>query len=134
MVASSKTKTVPLEDDEAKAFHQYLELKHIPHHHHANEGGYGNQQARIRGIKAKAMGQSKGFWDYSVFVPVKGITGTVDAYEQVMIEMKRQKGGVVSPEQRIWQHIYEKSGIKCKICKGCEEAIQFIEEIKGGIR
>ena len=127
-------KIIPLEDDESKAFHKYLELKSIPHCHIANESNGGSQYARIRGAKMKAMGQSKGVWDFEVFLPIKGVTGTIDSYQEIRIEMKRQKGGVVSSEQKVWGHIYEKAGIPCQICKGCEEAIKFIEEIKGGIR
>lgn len=125
--------TTPLEDDESKAFHRYLELKGYPHCHIANESNGGSQYARIRGAKMKAMGQSKGVWDFEVFIPVKGITGTIDCYQEVRVEMKRQKGGTVSPEQRAWGRVYEKTGIPCRICKGAEEAIKFIEEISEGI-
>ena len=121
---------VPTEDEEAKMFHKYLELKNIPHCHIANESNGGTQYARIRGAKMKAMGQSKGVWDYEVFLPIKGITGTVDTYQEVRVELKRQKGGAVSSEQKAWGRIYEKAGIPCRVCKGANEAIKFIEEIK----
>lgn len=124
------TKIIPTEDEEAYVFHNYLEMKNIPHTHIANEGGYGNKQAMVRGMKAKRMGQSKGVWDYEIFIPIKGITGTVDTYQEVRVELKRQKGGVVSSEQKSWGRIYEKAGIPCRICKGANEAIKFIEEIK----
>jgi len=123
---------VPLEDDEAKAFHQWLEIKHIPHTHIGNESNGGTQAARIRGAKMKRLGQSKGFWDYIVFVPYTGITGNVDAYDIVFIEMKRKKGGVVSKEQKAWGRVYQKAGIQHKICRGAEEAIKFISELMMG--
>ena len=123
-------KIIPLEDDEAKVFHRWLEIQKIPHAHIANESNGGSQSARIRGAKMKAMGQSKGVWDYEIFLPIKGITGNIDAYQEIRVELKRQKGGVVSQEQKAWGRIYEKAGIPCRVCKGANEAIKFIEEIK----
>ena len=76
----------------------------------------------------KKLGTSKGFWDLEVFIPIKGITGAVDCYQQVMIEMKKRKGGTVSPEQKEWKKVYELAGIPCKVCKGADEAIAFVNE------
>ena len=119
----------PLEDDECIRFSNWLALNKIPHCHIANESRSGSRSAMIRGAKLKRMGQSRGVWDYEVYVPIKGITGTVDCYELVKIEMKRKKGGVVSPEQKVWGKIYEKAGITCKICKGADEAIDFVKSM-----
>lgn len=119
----------PLEDDECIRFSNWLSLNKIPHCHIANESRSGSRSAMIRGAKLKRMGQSRGVWDYEVYVPIKGITGTVDCYELVKIEMKRKKGGVVSPEQKVWGKIYEKAGISCKVCKGADEAIDFVKSM-----
>lgn len=116
----------PLEDDECITFSNWLKLNNIPHAHIANESRSSSQSAIIRGAKLKKMGQSKGVWDYEVYVPIKGITGEVDCYELLKIEMKRRKGGVVSVEQKQWGKIYELAGIPCKICKGADEAIAFV--------
>ena len=43
--------------------------------------------------------------------------------------MKRKFGGVISQEQKQWQKIYEMAGIPCKICKGADEAIDFIKSL-----
>lgn len=83
----------------------------------------------IRGAKLKRIGQSRGVFDYDVYVPIKGITGEVDCYELVKIEMKRKKGGTVSAEQKQWAKIYDMAGITNKVCKGADEAIAFIETI-----
>lgn len=125
---------VPLEDDECFAFHQWLELKHIPHAHVANESRSSGRNAAIRGAKIKRMGQARGVYDYEIFLPVKGITGTIDCYQEVRVEMKRQKGGTVSPEQKEWQKIYDKAGIPNAVCKGAEEAIKYIEGLMKGIK
>ncbi|WP_407457178.1 hypothetical protein [Fibrobacter sp.] len=117
----------PLEDDECIVFSDWLKLNNIPHCHVANESRSSSKSAMIRGAKLKRMGQSKGVWDYEVFIPIKGIDGKVDCYEQVKIEMKRRKGGTVSPEQKVWGEIYELAGIPCKVCKGADEAIRFVK-------
>lgn len=118
---------IPLEDDECIVFSDWLELNNIPHAHVANESRSSSRNAMIRGAKLKRMGQSKGVWDYEVYIPIKGVTGKVDCYELVKIEMKRKKGGTVSPEQKAWGNIYEKAGISKKICRGADEAIDFVK-------
>ena len=119
----------PLEDDECIAFSDWLKINNIPHCHIANESRSSSRSAMIRGAKLKRMGQSRGVWDYEVYIPIKGITGRVDCYELVKIEMKRRKGGTVSPEQKQWGKIYELAGVNCKICKGADEAIKYVKSI-----
>lgn len=121
-------KPIPIEDDECIVFSSWLKLRHIPHAHIANESRSSSRAAMIRGAKLKKMGQSRGVWDYEIFVPVYGVTGEVDDYQLIKIEMKRQNGGVVSPEQKEWGKIYETAGIPCKVCKGAKEAIAFVSE------
>lgn len=123
------TNTTPLEDAECIAFSQWLTLNKIPHAHIANESRSSSRNAMIRGAKLKRMGQSKGVWDYEVYIPIKGITGAVDCYELCKIEMKRQKGGVVSQEQKKWGEIYKKTGISCKVCCGAKDAIDYIKSL-----
>ena len=113
--------TNPYEDDEAFAFHDWLSINRIPHNHRPNEGGSGNA-GRARSMKMKRQGVSAGAWDYEIFVPQ--VDGT---YRQVEVELKRRKGGTVSEAQKAWQKIYEGAGIPCKICKGWEEAAEFVK-------
>lgn len=117
----------PLEYDECVTFSQWLKVNGIPHHHSANESQSGGKNAVIRGAKLKRIGQSRGYWDYDIYLPIRGVTGEIDSYELIKIEMKRKKGGTVSKEQKEWGEIYEKAGIKCKVCKGAGEAIDFIK-------
>ena len=127
---------VPLEDDEAVVFADWLRANHIPATHIANEIGGSSQAAKVRALKAKKMGQTAGVWDYEIFIPVVNIFGEVDAYQEVRVELKRTKGSTVSAAQKEWGEIYELAGIPCAICKGAEKAIEFvesvIEEIEGG--
>ena len=102
----------------------------------ANEIGGSSKAAKVRALKAKRMGQTAGVWDYEIFIPVKSlVTGEVDAYQEVRVELKRTKGSTTSPAQKKWGEIYELSGIPCAICKGAKAAIEFvqgvIEEIGG---
>lgn len=119
---------VPLEDEECIVFADWLRANKIPAAHIANESRSSSKNAMIRGAKLKKMGQSRGVWDYEVFVPIRGITGAVDCYQQLKIEMKKRKGGTVSPEQKEWKKVYELAGIPCKVCKGADEAIAFVNE------
>ena len=74
------------------------------------------------------MGQTAGVWDYEIFLPIEGIDGEVDAYQEIRIELKRRRGGTVSEAQKQWGKVYELAGIPCRVCKGAEEAIKFVRE------
>ena len=132
----SKTPGVPLEDDEAVAFADWLRANHIPSTHIANEIGGSTRTAKIRALKAKRMGQTAGVWDYELFIPVYDIDGEVSAYQEARVELKRVKGSTISPAQKEWGRIYEMAGIPCAVCKGAEKAIEFVQglikEIEGG--
>ena len=125
----NRSASVPLEDDEAVAFADWLRAMHLPHTHVANEVGGSTKSAKLRAIKAKRMGQTAGVWDYEVFIPIQNICGEVDAYQEVRIELKRRKGGTLSGAQKNWQKIYELAGIPCAVCKGAEAAISFIQTV-----
>lgn len=123
-----KRSIVPLEEDEQIAFVQWCRYNNIIVHHCANEIGGSSRAVKIRAIKAKRMGTSKGFPDLLVFIPVKDILGDLGCYQMLAIEMKRKKGSVVSKEQTEWIEIMELSGIPARICKGCDEAIDFCKQ------
>ena len=60
--------------------------------------------------KMKATGTVKGIPD--LFVPAKGL----------WIEMKRVKGGTLSPEQKAMIQYLEEVGYRAIVCKGAEDA------------
>lgn len=120
------------EETEQILFVQYCQMKGYIVHHCANEVGGGSMQLKLRAIKAKRMGTSKGFPDLLIFVPINGITGEIDTYQPIAIEMKRRKGGVTSPEQKKWGEIMELAGFPFKVCHGCDEAIEFVKEVMNG--
>ncbi|MFV0485371.1 MAG: VRR-NUC domain-containing protein [Candidatus Saccharimonadales bacterium] len=132
----------PTEDQESEAFSQWLTLKGLPHTHIGNESGRG-RTAMLRTAKLKRMGQSKGFPDYLVVVPAGLARRVVDlraegssyalpvkyyAYRLVAVEMKRRKGGKLSPEQKQWLEILNSAGIESVVCRGFDEARKFVED------
>lgn len=121
-------KQCPYEEDEQIAFVQWCHYNGVIVHHSGNEIGGSTAAMKARAIKMKKLGTSKGFPDLIVLVPVVGITGEVDCYQMVIIEMKRKKGGTVSPEQKEWIKNLEMAGVPCKICRGAQEAIDFVKE------
>lgn len=100
---------------EAKALHQYLEARRIPHTHIANE--HGGHVARAS--MAKAIGVSAGFPDFLIFLP-NGIN--------VALELKAVDGGKESKLQRQWLDLLETRGFVVGVCKGFYKAKDFIDE------
>lgn len=130
---NSRATSVPLEEDEQIAFVQWCHLNHIIVHHSGNEIGGSTGAMKARAVKMKKMGTSKGFPDLLVFVPVYGTTNHVDCYQLCAVEMKRVKGSTTSPEQKEWLKILQSAGALCKVCKGADEAIKFIESVRSEI-
>lgn len=124
-------KTFPLEDAECIRFANWLRHKHpeIKFTHIPNESRSSSKNAIIRAKKLKAMGVERGAWDYELFIPVYDIDNEIADYQQLKIEMKRQRGGgsTTSPEQRAWGKVYETAGIPCRVCYGADDAIKFVE-------
>jgi hypothetical protein len=77
-------------------------------------GGY---RARSTAAKLKAEGVSRGVPD--LFVPQCNL----------WIEMKRAKGGRLSPEQRDWMEYLRKVGNTVLVCHGAEDAKNQIDEV-----
>ena len=122
------------EDDESRDFHEWLSRNNIPHTHIANEG-IGGRRDFARTRKAKSLGQSAGFPDFLVVIPMSWsrenyhqdvLTDDEFSTSLVAIEMKRQKGGKVSDKQKAWLETLNSAGIEAVVCKGFEEAKKFI--------
>lgn len=112
---------VPTEDQEQKAFVQWLRFKGYPHFRVPNETYTKSFKQKA---KNKALGVSAGVPDLFVCVPHG------ECYELVAVEMKRRKGGVVSAHQKEWLATLEQSNIKTTVARGCDEAMDFIERVK----
>lgn len=69
--------------------------------------------------KNKMMGVSSGFPDYLI------LTRTM----LIVIEMKREKGGITSPEQKAWLKAFCDLGMPSQVCHGFEEAKKFLSKL-----
>jgi len=46
------------------------------------------------------------------------------------VEMKKTKGGVVSPDQKEWiADLNKLNGVEARVCKGADEAMSFIQSL-----
>lgn len=100
---------------------RYPELRmlfHIP-----NGGSRGKAEAG----RFRAMGVRAGVPD--LFLPV-----AKSGWHGLFIEMKRQRGGRVSDEQKAWIYALVAQGYLAIVCRGAEEAIENIKEYLGGDR
>lgn len=73
----------------------------------------------------KAAGVVKGVPDLIIIIPPEYRKN--GEYKTVFIEMKKEKGGSVSKEQREWIHDLDNStGVSASVCRGHQEAIEFL--------
>ena len=107
----------PTEHDECVVFVQWLELQGLMFSHVPNETFTKSWKQKT---KNKQEGVRKGVPDYIIITP----TGLA------FVEMKRTKGGVISPEQKEWiEELNKLKGVEARVCKGAESAIEFISEL-----
>lgn len=84
----------------------------------------GGARNAITGAMLKAEGVRAGVPDLFLAVPTKSAHG-------LWIEMKRQKGGVVSDEQKAAMAALEDQGFFCVVCNGFQEARRAISDYLG---
>ena len=75
--------------------------------------------------KMKRQGFYVGASDYFLAMPQRG-------YHGLWIELKRKRGGVVSPDQKAFQIEMAGMGYAVAVCKGFEEARRAINDYFGG--
>lgn len=115
----------PLEKEEQIAFIEFCETKGIKVV--STQNGFKmpktafNYAAYSRTLKR--MGLSKGFPDLIIFTRNKSKT-----HEVLLIEMKRQKGGKISTEQKEWVEWFDKEGYCVGIARGCSSAIEILKK------
>ncbi len=111
---------IPLETEEQQALFQWARylLKQYPElellYHISNEGRRNPRRAKAEGIKA-------GVPDLCLPVPRGKKHG---AY----IEMKRRKGGRITPQQAAWMDRLQQQGYAVACCNGWEPAAKFLLE------
>ena len=116
MTTAAVVDHIPTEHEEQRTFVQWFRRKFpdvrifsIPN------GGW---RSPATAAKLKVEGLSKGVPD--LFIPAW----------RMFVEMKRIKGGRLSPEQEDWKSYLEESGYSVLVCHGCEEAIKNLEEVR----
>lgn len=112
-------KTIILsEEQEQIVFIQYLELMNIKYSAIAHST-FTTSWAQKN--KNKRMGLKKGVPDILILLKNK----------IVFVEMKRIRGGIVSKEQQEWINAINNiaDNIEAKICKGADEAINYIKQL-----
>lgn len=107
---------IPTELQEHRNLVAYLRIKQFKFTHVANETG---SQGKWQGIQNKRNGVSPGFPDFLIIVNNRLIA----------VELKRIKGSNISPEQREWIESLNACAVPSAICKGYDEAVQFIESL-----
>lgn len=108
-----KVNNTPTEHQEQSAFVEWFELQypHIRLFSVPNGIRTGFKQA----LKAKREGMKRGVPD--IFIPEL----------KTVIEFKRIKGSVLSPEQKDWlRYLEDRCDMNCFVAYGCDEAVKFI--------
>jgi hypothetical protein len=104
--------TCPSEAYEAARLVDYLRFKNIPFTHVANE-----TTSKLQGSRNKKAGVSKGFPDYVLVLPGKIL----------FLELKRKRGGRISPEQKQWLERLNECGARAIVAYGFDDAKSKIE-------
>lgn len=107
---------IPTEFEEQKVFVEWLEAKGLKFSAIPNST-YTTSWNQKR--KNKESGLRAGLPDLLIILPAcKGL---------LFIEMKRTKGGVISPEQQGWiNELNTLDGVEAAVCKGAAEAISKV--------
>jgi len=120
------TEIIPTEEQEQLALVQWLELHKIRYTHVPNEGKHKVQYR----AKQKRLGVKPGVPDILIFDRPPLSPENVG----VAIELKRQKGGRVTPEQIAWLEDLKARGWAVAVCQGAMEAIRVLQELGFGGR
>lgn len=115
------------EDQEQMLIFQWAAFAHGKHPeldllYHIPNGG---KRSKAEAGRFKAMGVKSGVPDLMLPVQKNG-------YHGLYIELKREKGGTVSPEQQKWINALRKQGYAVEVCKGFEQARCLLVEYLNG--
>lgn len=105
---------VPSESEEQIAFLDWMKYQHpTVRFFSVPNGFFGGSFGMIQKLKKEGM--------------TKGVMDLFILEWNLAIEMKRQKGGVLSPEQKEWkEYLEEKCLMKVIVAKGCQDAVNQV--------
>ena len=109
----------PPEWKEQRILANFLDRLPVVWCHVANE----RNTSPVKGYALKASGVKSGVPDVLCFTP------SPKHFKPVAIELKRKKGGRVTENQKQWLEDLEKCGWSARVCKGADEAIEFLREL-----
>jgi hypothetical protein len=122
--SNARRKATPeSESNQQEIVINYIKLAYPDVLYCASAGGM--RTSYLQAVKMKRTGYVKGFPDLFIYEP-RG------AFYGLAIEMKKEKGGTASPEQKRWQEQLRNRGYASYICKGKDEAIKIIDEYFNG--
>ncbi len=114
-------KYYPSEQIECEIFANWLRAKGLMFTYIANDTWTPSWSTKGRN---KKLGTSSGVPDYMIIIPPS----------LMFIEMKKQKGGKVSENQKIWiDALRAVDNVDAYVCNGAEEAIKLIEEFTNNL-
>lgn len=125
-MTTQKTNNLPTEHEEQSDVIAWFDIEYreykallfaIPNGTHLAGGP---RQRGIQASKLKREGQRNGVPDLMLPVPASG-------YHGLFIEMKRLKGGKVSPQQQKWIKYLNGAGYKAVVCAGAQQAKESIK-------
>ena len=111
--------TLPTEHDEQKALVKWFDLQYPALRGRLAACPNGGQRNVSVAAKLKAEGVRPGYPDLNLLVPRHGFAG-------LFIEMKRQKGGSLTPEQADWLEFLGAQGFMGVVCKGFDAARETV--------
>lgn len=124
-VTRRRKATLPLEHQEQVTLLEWFDLQYPAlRKRMAAVPNAGKMNATI-GKRMNREGRRKGYPDLQLLVPHNG-------YHGLIIEMKRQDGGEVSPEQMDWLEWLAGMGYKVAVCAGFEAAKQVVSDYLRG--
>lgn len=119
--------TIPTEDEEQAMLFRWAEMAKstIPELGLLYAIPNGGKRPLSVAVRMKKTGTKAGVPDMFLPVPRDGCHG-------LYIELKRQKGGRVSPEQTQWMDKLRQQGYRCAVCCGWGQAKNEILDYLGG--
>ncbi|WP_405120725.1 VRR-NUC domain-containing protein [Pseudomonas leptonychotis] len=112
---------IPTEHDEQKALIKWFDLQYPSLRGRLAACPNGGQRNVIVAAKLKAEGVRPGYPDLNLMTPRHGFAGLI-------IEMKRIKGGSITPQQADWLQWFSDQGFMAVCCKGFDSAKQTITD------
>ncbi len=98
----------------------WLEKNNVTFYHIPN----GGRRSLSEGVKFKRMGVKAGIPDLCIPLARKG-------YHGLYIELKRQRGGVISEAQQYWLSQLKKEGYDVYVAKGANDLISYVKNYMG---